>query len=309
MRPVEQPWGGGNWFLRQLADHLDRAGYELRFDLDADVDCILALDPRVGGNVAFGAAEIAAYRSRRPGVRCLHRVNENDAHRGGGTLEAALAELNSAADHTVFVSEWLRDYYVERWFDRSRPHSVVHNGADPAVFHPIGGERWRAGETLRLVTHHWSDNPYKGFSVYAELDRLIAVGELHGVELWVIGRWPADIEWRAARTWPPTTGRDLASLLRSAHVYVTGSLWDPGPMHIVEGLQCGLPLVYHEDGGGIVEIGRRFGIAFREDVAGAIEEMKGRYEELRAKVLADAPSGDAMCARYRRIIERLLVEG
>jgi glycosyltransferase involved in cell wall biosynthesis len=307
MRPVDKPWGGGNWFLRQLIGHLERSGYDVRCDLDTDVNCIVALDPRAGGNIGFAAVEILAYRARHPGVRCLHRINENDAHRGGGTLDAALAELNAVADYTVFVSEWLRDYHAETWFDRARPHDIVHNGADPAVYHPIGGERWQTGQTLRLVTHHWSDNPFKGFRVYVELDRLIAEGELPETELWVIGRWPAGIEWRTARAWPPTAGRELADLLRSAHVYVTGSLWDPGPMHIVEGAQCGLPLVYHEDGGGIVEIGSRFGVGFRDDVAAAVDQMRDRYDELRARVLAEAPSGDAMCARYRRIIERLLV--
>src|SRR5262245_39357503 len=56
MRPVDVPWGGGNWFLRQLIAHLERSGYELHFDLERGVDCILALDPRLGGKITFAAA-------------------------------------------------------------------------------------------------------------------------------------------------------------------------------------------------------------------------------------------------------------
>ena len=101
----------------------------------------------------------------------------------------------------------------------------------------------------------------------------------------MIGRWPAAIEWRAARTFPPTTGTELADLLRQCHLYVTASRWEPGGMHHVEGAQCGLPVLYHEDGGGIVEAASRYGIGFRDDVAGAIGAARERYPELRRRVL------------------------
>ena len=34
---------------------------------------------------------------------------------------------------------------------------------------------------------------------------------------------------------------------------------EPGAMHPVEGLQCGLPLLYDRETGGTVELGRRLG--------------------------------------------------
>lgn len=304
MQPVSGPWGGGNWWLVQLVRHLRETGYAVAFDLNGPVDCIIA------GNVlgtTFGTDEIAAYRMRQPEVRCLHCVQENDLHRGSDHVDAALEEMDALADHTVFVSEWLREYHAERWFDRSHPHCVIHHAADPAIFHPLGSETLRSGEPMRLVTHHWSANPRKGFDVYAQIDRLIAAGELPGTELWVIGRWPADIEWKAARTFRPTVGPALGDLLRQAHVYFTASLWEPGGMHFIEGAQCGLPLVYHEDGGGIVEIARQFGISFRDDPAGGIRHMREQYAVLRRQVLLSAPSGDVMCARYRSVIQQLLV--
>jgi len=306
MRPLDHPWGGGNWWLAQIVGHLRAEGYDVRFDLKRDPDCVVVVDPRVGGNVAFGHPEIAAYKERRPESRVLHRINECDLRKGTDEIDALLAEVNGVADRTVFISEWLRDYHGERWFDLARPHSVILNGADPAIFNPAGSEELPADAPMRLVTHHWSNNPRKGFDVYAEVDRLIADGDLDGVDLWVIGRWPESIEWRAARTFEPVAGPELAGLLRRSHAYLTASRFEPGGMHVVEGVQCGLPLLYHEDGGGIVELGRRYGIGFRADVAGAIGQMRSRYPELRRAVVADPPSGDEMCRRYRAAIDELL---
>jgi glycosyltransferase involved in cell wall biosynthesis len=307
MHPLERPWGGGNWWLAQVARYLRESGHDVRFDLGDAADCIVVVDPRIGGNVGFGADAIEAYRELHPEARCLHRINECDLRKGTNEIDALLAEANRVADHTVFISDWLRDYHADRWFDPARPHSVVHNGADPQIFHPSGSDELEPGGTMRIVTHHWSDNPMKGFDVYQEVDRLIAAGELEDVELWVIGRWPSACDWRAARTFPPTTGRELADLLRQGHVYLTASRWEPGGMHHVEGAQCGLPVIYHEDGGGIVEMASRYGIGYRDDAAGAVCEMRERYDELRKRVLEQAPSGDVMCARYQELIQSQLV--
>lgn len=306
MRTVDRPWGGGNWWVIQIARHLRASGYEVGFDLDRRADCVVIVDPRLEGNVEAGYEAIAAAKERWPDLRCLHAVNEADAHRQRPMMDEPLATINALADYTVFISNWLLDYHSSRWFDRARPHSVIHNGADPTVFHPFGADPYRADETLRLVTHHWSDNPRKGFDVYEHVDRLIASGVLTDVELLVIGRWPAGIEWRSARTFPPTTGRELADLVRQGHVYLTASRYEGGGLHFLEGAACGLPVLYHEDGGGIVEVARLFGVGYRDDVAGAIAEMRERYDELRRRTLERAPSGDAMCVRYRQVIQQIL---
>ena len=100
----------------------------------------------------------------------------------------------------------------------------------------------------------------------------------------------------------------LARLLRECHLYVTASLHEPGAMHPVEGLQCGLPLLYHEETGGTVELGREFGLPFRDDIGPALREAMARYPELRARALAAPPSGDLMCLAYRRLVQSLIAE-
>lgn len=310
LHPVSRPWGGGNQWAAQMAGFFRSRGYSVRSDLSRTVDCVILADPRMSGTATFGTDALAAYLDRHPATTVIHRINESDQRKGTAFMDDLLAAANRLADHTVFISDWLRRYHQERWFDPARPHSVIVNGADPRVFHPIGAAPGpKATGSLRIVTHHWSDNPMKGFAVYEAVDRMIADGDLPGVELWVIGRWPRDVRWRAARTFPPTRGRRLADLLRQCHAYITASLWEPGGMHYIEGAQCGLPVLYHEDGGGIVEVARRFGIGFRDDVGAAVLEMRARYGELRSAVLRHAPSGDVMCVDYFRVVQQAIAEG
>lgn len=306
MRPRRGPYGGGNQWVQQSAEGFARCGYDVRYALSPQVDCVLGTHAGLRGQLAIPYDAVLAAKERFPNLVCIQRINDNDVRKGTGEMNAELAAANRAADHTVFVSEWLRDHHAERWFDVSRPHSVILNGADPAVFHPFGAAVWRAGEPLRLATHHWANHPVKGFDVYAELDRLIADGKVRGVELWVIGRWPDDIRWRSARTFGPESGHKLAALLRQCHVCITASRFEPGAMHPVEAMQCGMPLLYHTDTGGTVELGRKFGVEFSDDLARAIEEMKAHYATLRARVLREAPSGDQMVLQYRRLVQSLI---
>ena len=278
------------------------------FGLSRDVDCILMTHAGLSGELTFRPDDVERLKRERPRVRCLHRINENDLRKGTTGMDRVLAEADRVADHTVFISSWLRDYHAERWFDTTRPHSVILNGADPRVFHPVGNRLRSKSEPWRIVTHHWSNNWLKGFRVYQALDACIAAGELADVELHVVGRWPSEIVWKVARTHPPTDGPALADLLRRCHLYVTASQWEPGGMHFIEGLQCGLPLVYHVDGGGIVELGERFGVGFRDDVAAAIRTAIDQYAALRRRLLADPPSGDLMGIAYRRLVQRLLAD-
>jgi glycosyltransferase involved in cell wall biosynthesis len=294
--------------VAQLADHLKGRGYDVRFDLRGEVDVIVLVDPRTDATKAFGYADLAAYRRRHPGVRVLHRINECDQRKGTRFMDDLLRQANTHADFTVFISRWLRDYHAERWFDTARPHRVIYNGADPRVFHPVGGATLDDGGPLRLVTHHWSRHPLKGFDVYEQVDRWIAARELPGVELWVIGRWPEEVVWRSARTWPPTHGVELARKLRACHAYLTASRWEPGGMHHVEGAQCGLPVLYHEDGGGIVDGAERYGLAYADDVRAAIARLRIEYRELRRRVLERMPSGDRMCLEFAHTIQQLLCD-
>lgn len=306
LRPRKASWGGANQWTAQLTSYLQFCGITVRHDLRRPVDGIIFTHTGTSDDVSFTAADIERYKEKYPTTCVIHRINDNDIRKSTKSMDDLQRDANKVADHTVFLSAWLRDYYLERWFRLDQAHSVIYNGASPRAFHPVGSVPWTPDLPFRLVTHHWSDNPLKGFDIYEQLDDAIADGSLPGVELWVIGRWPKNIRWKAVRTFPPASGEKLASLLRQCHGYVTGTRWEPGGMHHVEGLQCGLPIIYHADGGGVVEKGKLFGLSFRDDPSEAVHEIRQRYPEFRTKVLADPPSGDLMCLQYRRLIQSLL---
>jgi len=79
-------------------------------------------------------------------------------------------------------------------------------------------------------------------------------------------------------------------------------------MHHVEGAQCGLPLIYHIDGGGIVEAGKKYGMEYRDNLKDVLLEAREKYPFLRKKVLQYMPNGDLMSFEYFRIVQQLLVE-
>lgn len=304
LTPRKGSWGGANQWASQLTNYLNYCGYKVRHDLASPVDLIVMTHTGLSDGTSFLHREVAAYQRDNPGVPCLHRINDNDVRKGTGDMDKLLAEASQVADHTVFVSRWLLDHHASKWFDRSRPHSVIEPGADPAFFHPVGAANF--GVVCRVVTHHWSKHWSKGFDVYQQIDEMIAAGRLPGFELLIIGRWPDEIRWKSAVTIPPASGSVLAGHLRNCHLYVSASRHEPGAMHVVEGLQCGLPLLYHRDSGGTVEIGARYGMELSDDIAVTLTEAKRRLPELRERLLESPPSGDLMALQYRRLIQRLL---
>jgi glycosyltransferase involved in cell wall biosynthesis len=302
VKPVAGPWGGGNQFVAQLSAWLRARGHTVSFRLWPWIERILLIAPRPFQHVTFDVDAIRRFKERHPSVTCVHRINQTSLGRGAANVDDLFRAANDVADETIFISAWVRDYFAARWFDPGRPHTVIHNGADPSLFYPAP-DAWSSGAPLRIVTHHWSDNRNKGFATYQEIDRLIAAGELPGYELTVVGRWPGGVTWRAAKTIAPLPPRALGDELRRHHLYLTAAVAEAGGMHHIEGAQCGLPLVYHEDGGGVVELARQYGVGFRaDDVRSALVTARRCYGELRERVLRLAPSGARMCEEYARVL-------
>lgn len=306
--PKKGPFGGAQEFLKQFARELVWNGCEVVHELDPLVTHIVILEPRKIETSTFSLKQIRTFKRQYPHVKVIQRVNNCDKKYaaadyapGAAMVDDLMLEASALADETIFISEWLRAYFVEKGFDPAVNHRVICNAANSIIFHSAN-QNWQNDRPLKVVTHHWSDNWLKGFKEYAELDRLISSGELEGFEFTLIGRWPESIQWKTTRTIEPLTGKELATELRQHDLYFTASRWEPGGMHFLEGMQCGMPVVYHEDGGGIVEIARLAGVGFRDNLKEALLRARSEYPALRNSLYQIMPSGDIMTAQFFKSI-------
>ena len=246
------PWGGGNMFVKAYHEHGDQPNVEVlrgyTYNIVPDVMLLVGLEAE-GDDV--GVEQAIYYKmGMNPNVKLVLRVNENDARKGTDHMDDALLTVSQHIDGTVFVSKWLQQYFVAKGWACAN-QAVIVNGVDRSVFKP--GPKANDGR-LHIVAHHWSDNRMKGADIYEEIDRL--VGERPDKFAFTyIGRHQCG--FKHTRVVRPLAGRALGEELGKHDVYVSGSLFDPGPNHVLEALACGLPTYVHRNGGGCVEFAGR----------------------------------------------------
>ena len=243
-KPVDGPWGGGNLLVKSLCNLLPQYGHEVVHHFCDNIDIIFMQDPRYS-ELGISINEIVAYKNKNPNVKIVHRVNECDARKGTHEMDDLLRQCSAHTDLTIFVSNWIKDYHLTRgWLCKNS--EVIYNGVDVSSFKP--GLKIKNRKT-NIVTHHWSNNRMKGFDTYEAIDEFVMTNL--GFTFTYIGR---DLgTFKGTTIVPPLYGDALATELSRYDVYISGSLFDPGPNHILESLACELPTYAVKDGGGAAE--------------------------------------------------------
>ena len=241
-KPISGPWGGGNNFVKAVYDSKP-SGVEITNDLTDDVSVIFLMDPRKEGS--FDANDALQF-SKRKKVQLVQRINECDARKGTEHMDNMLLQCSSINTKTIFVSNWMKNYFSSKGWACKNQH-VLHNGVDNCFFFSKPDEK--SNKTLKIVTHHWSNNYLKGFDVYEFIDYLTTKDNT--ISFTYIGRDRGSFS--NSTTIAPLHGKDLAEELSKYDVYISASRFDPGPNHVLEALAVGLPTYVHKDGGGAVE--------------------------------------------------------
>lgn len=296
---VSGPWGGGNAWLQAFLNsnkidhvymhrciiskymhphihdgwfgHLAMRHERLLFEdklgdlLDPKILLIAGQDACNGPNGNhFSANDLLRIKEQSPPhTKIILRVNDNDARKGTSGVDQRLIELSKHLDGTIFVSDWLADYFQKQGWKNANS-IVVKNGVDRTIFAPQA--KFNNGK-LNIVSHHWSDNAMKGADITQELDRFVGENS-DRFSFTFIGR--TQVRLKNSTHVPPLHGKRLGEELGKHDVYVSASRFDPGPNHVLEGLSCGLPTFVHKDGGGCVEF------AGSEGVYSSWEELKQR---------------------------------
>lgn len=300
-------WGGGAHFASAFADFLTKTGHQVVHQLEDGIDVIVMLDPRYeeGG---FDVNQIYDYKLRNHRTKVLHRINDTGVTRGGKQLDDMIINSNYAvADATVFISRWVADYFVSKGYSpKNNLISAITNGCDKQFFYPP--HQGILHSPLRLVTHHWSDNENKGLDLYKHIDELLQEQDYPNIKFTYIGRYPKAYTPKKTTIINPLYGKELGDELRRHDVYVTAARSEACGSHHVEGAACGMPVIYHRDGGGVVEMCSRYGIGINDptEFESALEQVIKSYRTLCDKAIKTDLSSDIMCQKYLEVIVRMV---
>ena len=277
---------------------------------DDDIDVILLTEPRkTSESSMFTHIDVLKYiQFVKQDVVVVHRVNECDERKNTNFVNQYLIEANKSADATVFVSNWLKNLFLNQGLECENV-SVIMSGANNKVFYNSDENKDMDFKKLKIVTHHWGGNWNKGFNTYKKLDELLNIKEYSDkFNFTYIGNMPSKFKFKNTVVIKPLSGQNLANEIRKNDIYITGSLNEPSGNHHIEGAQCGLPLLYINSGG-IPEYCKDFGVMFDEpNFENKLNEIYDDYLRYKNKILSYPYNSDLMSQEYFELFDKLANE-
>ena len=241
-----------------------------------------------------------------PQTKILYRVNENDIKREKSIgIENWIYKTFFQVNHIVFVSHWLQEYYIKKYKLKLKNVSHILNGIDTSIFYPLKNKELDVTKKIKIVTHHYSDNYLKGFHIYNELDKILPHSDF---EFTFVGNYNPEYQPKNINVLPCHSGSELAQILREQDIYLTATQNEPGAMHYLEGMSCGLPVLYCEGGGGVKEICQNVGEEF-QDIPSFLNKLNliiENYEEYRGKIDYNFISSKRCCEDYLNLVNNML---
>ena len=298
-------WGGGNNFAKNLSNFLREKGIDVFFDLkEKDIDLIVLTDPRKNSiSSSFDDLDIIKYQMENNKTLVIHRINECDERKDTTNVNNQLLKANQVADHTVYISKWLKNLFLNHGFNSSET-SVILNGADKKIF-SFSDNVWSEGK-IKIVTHHWSNHPNKGAKIYKRMDNLLNKSEWNKkAEFYYVGNPPKNTKFLNTKLIKPLSGKELSNFLASCHIYLTGSMNEPGGNHQNEGANVGLPVLYLNSGC-MQEYCKNYGVEFNEDnFEEKLLEIIKNYKVLKNSLKKYPYNSANTCKNYFELISKM----
>jgi glycosyltransferase involved in cell wall biosynthesis len=294
-RFFKPPYGGGNQFMLALRKALQGRGISVSENrTESGIDALLV------NSIHF---DMERFRRQTPrgSVPVLHRI-DGPIHLIRGfdrEKDESCFRLNEEyADVTVLQSAWTYERIVEMGYKPVRP-VIIHNAADPDIFHPPQGERLAMNRKVRLISTSWSGNPRKGGSIYKWIEAHL---DWERFEYTFVGSVSEHFE--RIQHIPPVDSESLASILRQQDIFITASENDPCSNAVTEALSCSLPVLYLNDGGHPELVGHG-GLPFSntEEIPSRLDTLVEHQEIFRRLIVA--PSLDDVADRYLSILREI----
>jgi len=290
-KPENIAYGGGNIFALNLIEYLKNNNVNVTYELNNNIDVFFIIDPHKGPHKKYDLDDIISYRNKIKKGRIIIRINDCDKTRPNVTQQRSrefkIMQNYKNIDLIIFNSDFIKEYYLNKYNElKNINHHVIYNGGNDKILIPR--ENYIKPKCLKIITHHWSDNINKGYETYYKLHKFFE--NRTDYEFIFVGRKFND-KFKDVPIQGPFKGKELADKLKSCDIYITDSKYDSCPMHVVEAILSGLPILYTScDGGGknLCELPNdKIGESFDDfpDLIDKIEKINDNYEFYRNNIL------------------------
>jgi len=275
----ENPWGGGNQFLKALKKEFIKKGiYEKNLERAE-----IILFNSYPFNAEYFFNEIFQIKIKCPQKVIIYRLDgpiflyrSNDKK-----IDKIIILFNALlTDGIVFQSNWCKQKNKKLFGISSKYETVIHNAPDSEIFNKDSKKEFNLNNKIKLIATSWSSNWKKGFDIYKYLDENL---DFSRYEMTFIGNSP--VEFKNIKDIKPVSSEKLAELLKEHDIYITASQNDPCSNSLIEALFCNLPAVALNEGGH-PELIQKGGELFRgkEDVIQKIKKVVQDYHYYQSQI-------------------------
>lgn len=252
------PYGGGNisvfYLIRAISNKY--SDYEVTYNLESNISIYVIIDPFKDNKFKLYSLEDVVNYKKQYGGKIVIRVNDCDKTRivnDKNSRELQIMKNFNSIDFFIFNSNYIKSYYFNKFSQKNiqikNNFNVIINGCDQNIFYEAPKI---LNDKIKIVTHHWSSNMHKGYQLYYDLWKYTK-NHTTNIDFTFIGKNVPDM-FKEAPIIGPFSGIRLADHLNKYHIYITDSVYDSCPNHVIEAISCGLPVLCSDKEGGAREL-------------------------------------------------------
>jgi glycosyltransferase involved in cell wall biosynthesis len=217
----------------------------------------------------------------------------------------SLNDSAKIADHVIFISEFSKNS-LYKLYGEIKNHTVILNQCDPMIFFPI--KKKRELKTFIAAATHWDREEKR-------LDALLEFSKMDNNLIYLIGTCGKKLPNNVKSLGYISNPVDIAITFQNVDAMVCFSYKDACPKTVVQGVACGLPVLYADSGGlpEIVSVGvgikdnkeicfeNRQPSLDREEIYKSYLEFKNNYKWLSERVVDN--NFNLMLEKYFKIVK------
>jgi len=278
----KQPYGGGNITTYNIQKYFQNKynNFKITYELENSINLYLIIDPFKDNKFKkYSLEEVINHRNtHNKHGKITVRVNDCDITRPNlppsRSREKAIIKNNNEINYYIFNSQFIKNHYKK--FINVEKSAVIYNGCDTTIFYPSANIK---PQKFRIVTHHWSDNMNKGYQMYYDLWSYLK--GTNNYEFVFIGKNVPEM-FKEVPITGPYVGLELSNAIRDCQIYITDSIFDSCPNHVIEAISCGIPILYRKHEGGARELCELFPKKIGESYSN-LEELVEKLVMIRKK--------------------------